>query len=212
MLGPLWRPVKAGGAGHWARGAGASHVEPDVWGCGPLGPTLSRLRETPPSSAGNGPRLSDPSSGNWEGAGPERPSRDSNGKPGAAALATHRGPAHRRAHAPRARPAPLHPGTRHSRHFAGCSLALAAAILLWRPARGEPGPREGRSPATAWPGIPLPIAAGGADSTPGPPRRRPRPGACRRRPASSGRPQATCRPGPAEPAPPGPSPLSREGP
>lgn len=135
-----------------------------------------------------GPRLSDPSSGNSDDAGTALPSRDSSGRPGAAALATQRGPAHRRAHAPRARPAPLHPGTRHSRHFAGRSLALAAAILRWRPARGGPGPRERRPPATAWPGVPLPIAAGGADSTPGPPRRRPRPGACRRRPASSGRP------------------------
>lgn len=117
-----------------------------------------------------------------------------------------------RTHAPCARPAPLHPGTRRSRHFAGHSLALAAAILRWRPALGEPRPLRGRPQAAARPGLRLPLAAGGADSTLGPPRHHPCPGACHRRPASSGRPQAARRPGPSEPVPPGPSPLSRAGP
>lgn len=111
----------------------------------------------------------------------------------------------------RMRPTPLHPGTRRSRHFAGRSFVLAAAILRRCPAREYPGPRgmpSDRGSARS----PLPLAAGGADYTPGPPRHRPRPGACRRRPASSGRPQAARRPGPVEPVPPGPSPLSRAGP
>lgn len=102
----------------------------------------------------------------------------------------------RRAHALCARPAPLHPGTRRSRHFAGHSLALAAAILRWCLALGEPRIPRRRPPAATRPGLSPPLAAGGADSTPGPPWDHPRPGACRRCPASSVRLQAARRPGP----------------
>lgn len=131
-------------------------------GGGPAGELRKRAR------AHCGLRHSDPSSGDSEGAGTALPSRDCSGEPGAAAQATQCGPAHRRAHAPRARPAPLHPGTRHSRHFAGRSLALAAAILRWRPARGGPDPRERRPPDTAWPGVPLPIRRRRGGLHPGP--------------------------------------------
>lgn len=126
--------------------------------------------------------------------------------------ARHVAPPPPRAHAPRARPAPLHPGTRCSRHFAGHSLELAAAILRRQAGRWRPGP-AGRGPLAATrPNLPLPLAAGGADSTPGPPRHRPLPGACRCGPASPGRRRPPAAPSSSEPVPPGPSPLSRVGP
>lgn len=126
---------------------------------------------------------------------------------------------------PRPGPAPA-ARMRPARALRHCIRALGApAISLGAASRSRPpfcggapltsgpGPGGGRPPAAARPGLPLPHAAGGADSTRGPPRHRPRPGACRRRrPASSGRPQAARRAGPADPAPPGPSPPSRAGP
>lgn len=82
------------------------------------------------------------------------------------------------AHAPRARPAPPHPGIRRSRHFAGRSLALAAAILQRRPprARAAAGPawpagvgRGGQSPPAATrSGLRQARAAGGAELHPEP--------------------------------------------
>lgn len=80
-----------------------------------------------------------------------------------------------RAHASCAGPEPLHPGTRRSRHFAGRSLALLAAILRRRrrPTFGNPRPPRGRPPAAARPGLPPPLTAGGADSTLSPPRHYP---------------------------------------
>lgn len=102
----------------------------------------------------------------------------------------------RRTHALCARPAPLHPGTRRSRHFAGHSLALAAAILRWSLALGEPRLPRRRPPAATRSRLLLPLAASRADSTPGPPWDHPRPGACRRCPAWSVRIQAARRPGP----------------
>lgn len=118
----------------------------------------------------------------------------------------------RQTHAPCALPAPFHPGTRRSRHFAGRSLALAAAILRQHPVLGEPRPLEtlsGRGLARK-PAAPRRRQAGlyhpGPAPVPFPPRGVPPPPRLVR--SAAGRPP----PGLVEPVPPGASPLSLAGP